>query len=95
MINKEDIKKLIEAHGEEETLDICFEECGELIQAISKAKQLQRAGKRLNYHNLLSEMADVLIIIEMLKEYFDIANAYVETMVDMKMKRNLERIQNV
>ena len=93
MINREDIKKLIEAHGVEETLDICFEECGELIQAISKAKRLQRAGKRLNYHNLLSEMADILIIIEMVKEHFNLADEIVDRMINIKMERNLERIE--
>ncbi len=93
MINKEDIKKLIEAHGEEETLDICFEECGELIQAISKMKRLKRAGKSLNYFDLLAEMADVLISIEMLKEVAGLASDIVEKMVDIKMKRNMERIE--
>lgn len=93
MINKEDIKRLIEAHGEEETLDICFEECGELIQAISKMKRLKRAGKSLNYIDLLSEMADVLISIEMLKEVAGLASSHVEKMVDIKMTRNMERIE--
>ena len=93
MINREDIKKLIEAHGEEETLDICFEECGELIQAISKMKRLKRAGKSLNYINLLSEMADVLISVEMLKEVAGLSSNQVEKAVDVKMKRNMERIE--
>lgn len=93
MINREDIKKLIEAHGAEETLDICFEECGELIQAISKAKRRQRAGRTIDHYNLLGEIADVLICVELLKEFFDIDDFAVEAIVKEKMKRNLKRIE--
>ena len=93
MINKEDIKKLIEAHGVEETLDICFEEFGELIQAISKAKRKQRAGRSIDWYNLLEEMSDVLICIELLKETFTITDFAIETEVEKKMKRNLKRIE--
>lgn len=95
MIDRNDIKKLIEAHGTEETLDICFEECGELAQAISKIKRAYRSRERIaeSELNLISEMADVLIIMEMLKEIYVISDGVVEAAVRVKMKRNLERIE--
>lgn len=96
MINRNDIKRLIEAHGVEETLDICFEECGELVQAISKAKRKRRSfddahADHISYE-LRTEMADVLICMEMLKEIFDISDHKMEIHTKHKMRRNMRRI---
>ena len=96
MIDREDIKRLIEAHGVEETLDICFEECGELVQAISKMKRACRSeeGIAKAQAGLLEEMADVLICMEMLGEMFAISQSNIDAMVGIKMVRNMKRIEN-
>ena len=96
MIDREDIKRLIEVHGVEETLDICFEECGELVQAISKMKRACRSESRLveAQAGLLEEMADVLICMEMLGEMFAISQSNIDAMVGIKMVRNMKRIEN-
>ena len=95
MIDRKDIKSLIEAHGVEETLDICFEECGELVQAISKMKRACRSEKGLTeaQAGLLEEMADVLICMEMLGEIFAISPSNIDAVVGIKMVRNMKRIE--
>ena len=95
MIDRKDIKSLIEAHGVEETLDICFEECGELVQAISKRKRACRLeeGVEKAQINLLEEMADVLICMEMLGEIFAISPSNIDAVVGIKMVRNMKRIR--
>ena len=94
MIDRNDIKRLIDAHGVEETLDICFEECGELVQAISKVKRACRSENRLveAQAGLLEEMADVLICMEMLGEMFAISQSNIDAVVGIKMVRNMKRI---
>ena len=96
MIDRNDIKKLIEAHGVEETLDICFEECGELVQAISKVKRACRSeeGIAKAQIGLMEEMADVYICMEMLGEIFSISQSNIDAVVGIKMVRNMKRIEN-
>jgi NTP pyrophosphatase (non-canonical NTP hydrolase) len=94
MIDRNEIKRLIEAHGVEETLDICFEECGELVQAISKMKRACRAeeGIAKAQIDLMEEMADVFICMEMLGETFAIPQSNIDAVVGIKMVRNMKRI---
>lgn len=64
-----------------------MEECGELIQAISKMKR----GKN-NYTNLVEEMADVLISIELLKQIYNIDDNDLQGWIDFKVNRNYEKV---
>lgn len=86
-MNKDKIYKTIDWYGTEYQSTVCMEECGELIQAISKMKR----GKN-NYTNLVEEMADVLISIEMLKEIYHVDESDLEGWVNFKVNRNYEKV---
>ena len=89
-INPADIRTLIEGHSEQDTERIIFEEPAELIRAFSKFKRYGGLQKRAN---LMEEMADVYIILEMLKELYSISENDMQKWIDLKMQRNLERIK--
>lgn len=61
-----------------------MEELAELIQALSK-------GER---KNILEEMADVCVMLEQLMYFYDIGKAELEAVMDIKMDRQLHRIEN-
>lgn len=67
---------------------IAMEECGELIQAISKAKR-----NKLDYQNLCEEIADVLICIEWIKQKYDVKEEHIKSWSDFKKERCLDRIE--
>ena len=83
-----DYLKATENHSELCTL-IAMEECGELIQAISKAKR----GK-LNKDNLTEEIADVFICLHWLQKIYDISRADISEWMNIKEERILDRINN-
>lgn len=66
---------------------IAMEECGELIQAISKAKR-----DKLNKINLSEEIADVLIGIEWIKGIYGIEEKCIYDWIDIKQKRVIDRM---
>ena len=59
-----------------------------LIQAISKEKR----GKHDKQH-LIEEMADVYICLEMLMEIYNISSKEIESMIERKQQREIERIK--
>ena len=86
--------KVIGFYGRDAQTVVHMEECAELIQAISK---LHRIGCGPDvppdaYENLVEEMADVLIILEQLKEMYDVPNHELQWMIDYKCKRQEERM---
>ena len=86
-VNKQIIKDAIEFYGVEERTTVCMEECAELIQCISKEKR----GKH-NKQHLIEEMADVYICLEMLTEIYNISSREVESMIERKQQREVERM---
>jgi len=81
-----DYLKATENHSELCTL-IAMEECGELIQAISKAKR----GK-LNKDNLTEEIADVLICIHWLQKIYNITMSDIYNWVNIKEDRIMDKL---
>lgn len=81
-----DYLKATENHSELCTL-IAMEECGELIQAISKAK----IGK-LNKDNLTEEIADVLICIHWLQKIYNITMSDIYNWVNIKEDRIMDKL---
>lgn len=59
-----------------------------LIQAISKEKR----GKHDKQH-IIEEMADVYICLEMLMEIYNISSKEIESMIERKQQREIERIK--
>lgn len=95
-MEKEEIIRLIVAHGMEETLDICMEECSELSKAITKLKRSMRSGSRIAVKkcrkDLVEECADVIICIKILCELYNIPEKELYTTIYNKMELNLARI---
>jgi len=92
----ERLKQIADHYGLDEQLNILQEECAELIQAVSKYR---RTGKP---SNLYEEITDVKILLQQIDYLLDkknsecgiySANAY-NYFSEMKIKRQLERIQN-
>lgn len=87
-VNLDIIKQSIDFYGKDVQSTVCMEECAELIQAISKEKR----GKHDKQH-LIEEMADVYICLEMLKEIYNISSKEIESMIERKQQREIERIK--
>lgn len=66
---------------------ICVEELAELQKEVSKMFRCKG-----NKQNLLEEMADVSIVLEMLKIMYEVNDLELEAMTVKKMARNIERI---
>ena len=92
----ERLKQIADHYGLDEQLNILQEECAELIQAVSKYR---RTGKP---SNLYEEITDVKILLQQIDYLLDkknsecgIYSAYAYNhFSEMKIKRQLERIQN-
>ena len=63
-------------------LDICKEECAELIQELSK----ETRGKG-DYYNILQELADVIICTKYVQMQFDIDEETLGKAISVKLKR--------
>lgn len=87
-VNSYVVKRAIEHYGKDVQSTVCMEECAELIQAISKEKR----GKSDKSH-LAEEMADVYICLEMLMELYNISSKEIESMIERKQQREIERIK--
>ena len=86
-VNKDIVKDSIDFYGKELQTTVCMEECAELIQAISKEKR----GKHDKYH-LIEEIADVSICLEILKEVYCISDEELQSVIESKQQREVERM---
>lgn len=91
-VNQGIVEKSIQHYRENYELDVCQEELAELIQAISKCKRYGCSGAQRD--NLIEEMADVTIILETLKQIYDVTDVQLNLEIIRKQERNLERIKN-
>lgn len=82
-------RESIEKYGKETQSIVCMEECGELIQAISKRLR----GKPDATDNLAEEMADVTICLYLLKEMYGITDTQLEEWITRKTARQSKRMQ--
>lgn len=97
----------IDARINNETMDrygikmqslVAMEELAELQKAISKlvrnseekTKSLEFKGLR---YNLIEEMADVIICMDQLKEYYKIKASDIQTIIDSKQARQRRRLE--
>ena len=94
MVNKEFEKDIIRKTGVGRQQIIAMEECGELIQAISK---MLRYGVKASEDNcsyrasLVEEIADVSICLERLKLIHNISDDDVQQWIDKKEARDADR----
>ena len=84
---EEKIKLLLNSQSDIENKAIIIEELSELQKEITKDIR-----KKLNKEHLLEEIADVIIVLHMAKEIYNISESELEEWVNKKMERNLKRI---
>lgn len=88
----------MDRYGIERQSLVAMEELAELQKAISKlvrnpeekTKPLEFKGLR---HNLIEEMADVIICMDQLKEYYNINHAEIQIIIDSKQARQAKRLE--
>ena len=99
-MNEEAIKKIAATYGYDAQSRQLIEEMAELIVAINK---LHRLGKNWNNQdnvwcermkNITEEIADVTIMIEQMKYLLQISETDIEQIIEHKLNRQLERINN-
>lgn len=79
----------IKQWGNNSQMDMCIEECAELIQAISKMKRPNRmAGQALK--NLCEEIADVEIMLEQIRLI-----VHKDGLIDNIKDEKLEKLQKL
>lgn len=77
--------------GEDAQIDMCIEECSELIQALCKYKR----GKHNAIANIKEELADVFITIKQMQIYFDVRSMEsIQGHIDYKVNRLKERVES-
>lgn len=82
------LKNAIDYYGEFTQHSVAQEECGELIQAISKWLRAVKPTDQLNARNLIrDEMADVLVMLEQLKLMHSISDKELNQQIDYKLVR--------
>lgn len=92
----ERLKQIADHYGLDEQLNMLQEECAELIQAVSKYRRKEQLG------DLYEEMTDVKIMLQQVdylldKKFSALGVKSQDTynhFSEMKIKRQLERIQN-
>lgn len=78
---------------------IAMEECSELCQAISKciryydSRNYNNKGNDKHIDNLAEEMADVLIMIEQLKEIYNVNEQDIQEWINKKEERLKENLK--
>lgn len=84
------VKLLLNSKSNTENKAIIIEELSELQKEITKDIR-----KKLNKEHLLEEMADVVIVLHMAKEIYNISESELDKVINKKMERNLSRLLTV
>lgn len=83
---KELYTKLLNLYGDKQII-IAIEELSELQKELCKSLR-----SNYNYGNIVEEIADVEIMLEQMKIYFEISEEEIEVMKEIKIKRTKERL---
>lgn len=96
--DKQIIEETLDRYGIEKQSLVAMEELSELQKAISKlvrnpeekTKPLEFKGLR---HNLIEEMADVLICMDQLIEFYHIQRPDIQDIIRAKQERQAKRLE--
>ncbi len=91
-ISQEVINKCVEKWGEQRQLFMVTEEIGELLQAMSKWRRMEKHDP-LIVKNLIEEIADVIIVLKHLMRVVNITEENIQFYVDIKMGKLKERVE--
>ena len=86
MTRKEFYKKVVDTYGKQQVI-VAIEELSELQKELCKALRC-----KVNFDNITEEIADVEIMLEQMKIYFEIKEDEIEGMKKLKIKRTKERL---
>lgn len=86
MERKEFYKKILNNYGDAQII-VAIEELSELQKELCKSLR-----KNYNYGNIVEEIADVEIMLEQMKIYFEISEDEIEEMKEIKIKRTIQRL---
>ena len=88
MTDKQDaaIEQITSHYTYDQQRDVAVEECAEFIQAVCKCKR----GDPGAFENFKEEIADALIMLSQMRQY--IGAQSVDSVIDQKLKRQLDRI---
>ena len=87
MTRKEFYKKIVDTYGKQQVV-IAIEELSELQKELCKALRF-----KVNLQNIVEEIADVEIMLEQMKIYFEIKEDEIEEMKKIKIERAKERLE--
>lgn len=99
-MNNEAIKKIADTYGYDAQSRQLIEEMAELMVAINK---LHKLGKNWTNQdsvwcermkNIAEEIADVTIMLEQIKYLLQISETDIDQIIEQKLNRQLERINN-
>ena len=96
---KEDLLKIINNYGISNQLKKLSEETFELQEAIIDAEYnryvgvIRKPGEKAIEH-IEEEYADVCVVLEQFKAYYDLDNDKIIEIMERKINRQLERIKN-
>mgnify|MGYP003304052278 CR=1 FL=1 len=98
---KEDLLKIIEHYGVIPQLKYFQSEVFELNEAIIEKEhidngELHEIGISKDYYwaHVCEEIADCYVMLEQLRHYYDISDGAIKHSMELKIKRQLERIKN-
>lgn len=93
----EAIQKIIHHYTYDQQKDIAIEEMAELTQAIIKKERYKGTDRELEFnYKYCEELADVWIMVEQMRNYLtDKEREEFNNQVEYKLKRQMERIENV
>ena len=100
-MNNEAIKKIADTYGYDAQSRQLIEEMAELTVALNKhyrvsilTPQRVNFAERIELGNIKEEIADVYIMLEQMKYLLNIYEDDIETIINRKILRQLERINN-
>lgn len=94
--HREDIEKIFTSSDVVTQMVVAIEEMAELQKELTKYIRFFKSGDKEYYiGGLVEEMADVLIMLEQIKVFFDLPEALIGEKVKKKIERRLREIENV
>ena len=93
-MNKEELLKIINTYGVMPQLKYFQSEVFELNEAIFEKEKIGAYPGIEERKHIAEEIADVLVMLNQFKEYYGITDEEITNNMQLKIKRQLERIEN-